>query len=132
LTDSITSKAKRLWSGLTAWIRGTFTVSGGAVGVDRHVMDCGAGYEARYQSTKLAYGVGEGSALTAKKRISQLGVICRNLHAQGLTYGPDFDTLDNMPMIERGVAVDQDSVATCTTKRCSPSLDIGTATPGFA
>lgn len=90
--------------------QGTFTVSGGAIGETFTSWMAGLGYEARYKSTKLAYGVQAGTALTMKKRVFQLGIIARNLHPQGLQYGQDFDTMDDMPLVEDYGDVDQDVV----------------------
>jgi hypothetical protein len=85
---------------------GTFTVSGGQITVGTAVTNAVVGlpYVAQYKSTKLAYATEQ--ALTKKKRVSQLGLIARNLHASGLRYGPDFDTMDDLPMIERAGEVD--------------------------
>lgn len=89
--------------------QGTFTVTGGAItlpaSVDYAVV--GLAYTAQFKSTKLA---STGLALIKRKRITHLGVLLTDTHAQGLTYGPDFDNMDDMPMIEAGVAVDQDGV----------------------
>ncbi len=85
----------------------TFTVSSGSIAM----TDGGAAYAAeqgivglafrgRFKSTKLAYASQLGSALTQRKRLSHLGLIMANTHAQGVTYGPDFDTLDALPAID--------------------------------
>lgn len=93
--------------------KGSYTVSGGSIPVAYiagYVV--GLPYTARYKSTKLAYGTEQSgvSALCQKKRISQLGIIASNLHALGLRYGPDFDTLDDMPASEKYAAVDADTI----------------------
>ena len=79
---------------------GEFTVSGGAIAIGpaKTNVVVGLGYQARYKSTKLAYAAQMGTALTQRKRISQLGVILKNTHYQGLQYGPDFDNLDDLPL----------------------------------
>lgn len=92
---------------------GTFTVSGGQItGLPVAVTNACVGlyFEAPYQSTKLAYGVADGTALCAKKKVNKLGVIAINMHPQGLQYGPDFDNLDGLPMIEDGTEVNQDGM----------------------
>lgn len=92
---------------------GEFLVAGGSVVLTEAATEvvAGLGYTATYKSTKLAYGAPEGStALNATKRISQLGIIARNFHPQGLEFGPDFVTMDTMPLIEDGYRVDQDVV----------------------
>lgn len=89
---------------------GVFTVSGGSIaGLGDAVTDAvvGLAYAARYKSTKLSYSV---EALGQKKRVAQLGVIGRWLHAQGLRYGPDFATMDELPLVERGAAIDADDM----------------------
>ena len=94
---------------------GTFTVASGQItGLPNAVTSAivGLAYTAQYKSTKLAYGVENGTALTQKKRVSQLGIVARWIHALGLRYGPDFDTLDDMPLVERGGEVDENDIRT--------------------
>lgn len=67
-------------------------------------------YRARYKSSKLAYGAQMGTALTQRKRLNSLGCIFVDTHAQGLKYGPDFDNLDNLPLMEDEVDVDADYI----------------------
>lgn len=88
---------------------GTFTVSAGAVAATGTSWVAGLVYEARFKSTKLGLADGA-SALCRKKRVAQLGIVARNIHPQGLQYGPDFDTMDDMPLVEDGTDVDQDVV----------------------
>ena len=93
--------------------RGTFTVTGGEVDLGEPLSDrcAGLGYRARFRSTKLAYTVPPGkSALGAKKRINGLGLVVADTHAQGLLYGPDFDNLDSLPMVEDGFELTGDEV----------------------
>ena len=40
----------------------------------------------------------------------RLGIIAANMHAQGLKFGPDFSTLDDMPGIDKGLTIDQNAV----------------------
>jgi hypothetical protein len=92
---------------------GTFTVSGGQItGLSKAVTDCvvGLGYTAQFQSTKLAYAAKLGTALNQRKRVVRVGFVLVNAHAQGLKYGPDFSTLDDMPMIDGGLTIDQNTV----------------------
>lgn len=92
---------------------GTFTVSGGQItDLPASVTDAciGLGYTAQYKSTKLAYGAQFGTALLQTKRIDHLGLVLGDTHAQGLQYGPDFDNLDDLPLVEEGFELDTNTV----------------------
>lgn len=92
---------------------GTFTVSSGQIGnLSESVTSAivGLTYSADYESSKLAYASGLGTALAQPKKINQLGVILRNTHYQGLQYGPDSSNLDNLPMVKDGAIVSDDTV----------------------
>lgn len=66
----------------------------------------GLPYVGKYVSSKLAYAAASGgSALTARKKISQLGLVLADTHARGLRYGPSTDVLQNMPLIENSQRV---------------------------
>ena len=84
---------------------GTATVSGGQVaGLSEDGSGCvGIGYTARFKSTKLGN-------LTEKKNITSLGVILYNTHYQGLEYGPDFDNLDNLPLMKDEALIADDTI----------------------
>lgn len=89
---------------------GVFTVTGGAIsGLSDAVTNAvtGLAYTARYKSTKLSYAA---EALTAKKRVSRLGIIARWIHALGLRYGPNFDELDDLPQVEGAQIIDPDDM----------------------
>jgi hypothetical protein len=88
--------------------KGTFIVASGAITLPAAVTKAcvGLGYSARYKSRKMV----EGTGLGQRKRIEHLGLILSNTHAQGLRYGPDFDSLDDLPMVEEYALVDQDSI----------------------
>lgn len=90
--------------------QGTATVSGGAISQSYDTWVVGLGYTATYKSAKLAGQTALGLSLTQRSRIDHLGLLLADTHAFGLQYGPDLDTLDDMPMIEDGVQVDADSV----------------------
>lgn len=93
---------------------GTFVVAGGSITLPQAVTDAcvGLGYQAKFQSTKLAYASQIGTALNQRKRIPHLGLILNNTHAHGLQFGPDFTRLDDLPGEEAGVAVDANDVWT--------------------
>lgn len=92
---------------------GTFTVSGGQVtGLSDDVTDACVGlpYEARFKSAKQAFGAALGTPLNQRKRINQVGMILMNTHKGGIQFGPDFDTMDDMPAFERELEVGDDHV----------------------
>ncbi len=93
---------------------GSFTVSSGTIAQSYTTgAVVGLPYSARYKSVKLAYGaMGGETALTQKKKVTQLGVIARNMHYQGLRHGPDFDTLDDLPLVESYAETDADTIWT--------------------
>jgi hypothetical protein len=43
--------------------------------------------------------------LCQRKKVSQLGIIARNIHPKGLRFGPDFDHLDDLPEVEEGAII---------------------------
>lgn len=88
-----------VWGDATVKVQGPFTVSSGSITLTYAVTSAviGLPYTARYKSNKLSYAAGLGTALTQRKRIAQLGLIMRNVHASGIEFGPDFDHLDSIP-----------------------------------
>ncbi len=91
---------------------GTFTVTGGAInGLSDAVTDAivGLPYNATYKSSKLSPTPED---LAKKKKVSAVAIIGRWLHASGLQYGRSFDSLDNMPMVEKGVEIDENDMRT--------------------
>ena len=85
---------------------GNFTVVAGEVPVTAVAWCAGLPYEARYRSAKLAGQTALGLSLTQRSRIDAIGLILADTHAQGIRFGPDFDTLDDLPAIEDGALVD--------------------------
>lgn len=90
--------------------QGEAAVSGGAVSGSYTSWMAGLPYAAQFKSTKMAYAVESGTSLTMKKRIAKLGIIARDIHPQGLKYGPDFDNLDDLPAVEDYDEIDADVV----------------------
>ena len=91
---------------------GTYTVSGGAITLTEAVTEAyiGLPYTARFKSSKLALGVATGQPLTQRQRIDHVGLVLANTHYQGLRYGQDFDHMYDLPQIERGTLVADDTV----------------------
>lgn len=94
-----------------------YTVSGGQITLEGSLLVSkaviGLYYRARWKSGKLVQCANElGIGLNQHKIISELGLILANTHAQGLKYGQSFDHLDNMPEVEDGAIVPEDTVWT--------------------
>lgn len=83
---------------------GTYVVTSGAITLSEAVTNAviGLQYTAQFKSSKLAYAAAGGTALMQRKRVNQIGVILYNTYYQGLQYGPDFDTLDDLPLVSEG------------------------------
>lgn len=86
--------------------------SSGSFAIGEEVTEAyyGLPYTADFKSTKLAYASGLGTALVQRKKINQLGLILANTHHLGIQYGPDFDTLDDLPLVEDGAEVATDTI----------------------
>lgn len=91
--------------------QGTFTVAAGGITLPAAVSTAVVGlpYSARFKSVKLA---SDGASMMARKRIAHLGLVLANTHAQGLMYGQDFDTMDDLPAIENGDTVSNTGIWT--------------------
>lgn len=102
--------------------QGSFTVTGGAaVGASSYTSwIAGLGYEARYKSTKLAYATDTGTMLCQPKKITRVGVIARNIYPTGLQFGPDFITMEDMPLVEDGTAISSTAVRETYDERTFP------------
>lgn len=91
---------------------GTKTVVGGVINTLPEPVTTatvGLPYTAQWKSTKLAYiEKGEPIRLTHHKRITQLGFVLADAYPQSLRFGPDFDTLDDMPLYENSEEVGDD------------------------
>lgn len=68
----------------------------------------GLGYEARFKSTKLGFLMQGDSPLNQTKKIDHVGFITADTHKKGIRFGPDFDHLDDMPLMERGASVTEE------------------------
>ena len=115
-TTSITGLSHLEGESVVVWgdgaYNGTYTVSSGAITLDTAVEEAiiGLGYTADYKSAKLAYAASMGSALNQLKKVSNIGLNLYNTHYRGVTYGPDFDNLDDLPAKEDGVTVAADTI----------------------
>jgi len=94
---------------------GTFTVSGGQItGLSDAVTNAcvGLAYTAQFKSAKQAFAAAMGTPLNQPKKIDQVGFVLADTHKGGLRFGPDFDTLDDLPLTEEESTVGDDHVWT--------------------
>ncbi len=93
---------------------GTYTVSSGSITLSASVTDTdiivGLPYTATYKSTKLAYSAAAGTSLTQTKKVNFIGAIMRNTHNNGLEFGKNFDSMDPLPRVRKGVPVTANQV----------------------
>lgn len=90
---------------------GTKTVVGGQITTISEAVTTatvGLPYTAQWKSTKLAHATAnmygfKSIQLTYGKRITQLGFVLADAYAGALKFGPDFDTLDDMPLVENSL-----------------------------
>lgn len=95
---------------VTVWVNGVavrnqdnlYTVSGNNVVLSAQSAGAkvviGLPYTGKWQSTKLAYGAANGSALFHKKRVSQLGLGLTKAMLDGLRVGNSFTNLKRLTM----------------------------------
>lgn len=86
----------------------TYMVSGGAITVGSAVSTAivGLPYKAQWKSTKLGLQTSANETmLNQQKRLSHIGLIAKWIHAKGIRFGPDFDSLNDLPGVERGATV---------------------------
>jgi hypothetical protein len=63
----------------------------------------GMSYRWRFKTSRLAYAAQGGTALLQPKMVADVGIIATDFHRDGISFGPDFDHLDPMPVIEDGI-----------------------------
>jgi hypothetical protein len=95
----------------------TFTVSSGAItptdgGAATTVTTgvVGIQYTANYKSAELPYAVSNGTNLTRRQKINQIGLLLSNTHHKGIQFGRDETNLDTLPQVINGSAVTADTV----------------------
>lgn len=73
----------------------------------------GLPYSAPWKSAKLGLQPSLAqTTLTQQKRISHIGVVAAYIHPKGLRFGADFDHMNDMPAVERGTAINANTVRT--------------------
>lgn len=91
--------------------QGEGVVIGGAVSGHSYTTWCaGLHYRARYKSAKLAGESSLGLSLSQRCRVNKIGLILADTHRAGVKYGPDFETMDDLPLVEDGLDVAEDTV----------------------
>jgi hypothetical protein len=91
---------------------GEHVVLEGVVTIESAVSEACVGlpYTADFESTKQGLADTLVVPLNQRKRISQIGLVLANTHYQGIEFGPDFDHLDPLPLVEDMVESDDDTV----------------------
>lgn len=91
---------------------GTYTVVSGAITVITAITNAcvGLAYTAQWKSGKQAFATVLGNTLGIRGRIPKIGLVLADTHVQGITYGPDFDNLDDLPLVEDEEEVDTNRV----------------------
>lgn len=85
-----------------------YTVTGGQITLADPASNVVVGlpYTAQFRSAKLGQAGGAvATPLGQHKRVVTLGLLCADVHRQGVRYGRAFDQLDSMPGIEEGAPV---------------------------
>ena len=71
----------------------------------------GLAYTAQWKSGKLLeIASAIGATLTRHNRMINIGLVMADVHAKGLQFGPDFDSLDDLPETEDGATVSANAV----------------------
>lgn len=80
------------------------TVSGGTIPNTTAYSEITVGvpYNARWRSTKLAYGAAQGTALGMYKRVNHLGLYMVDVVLEGVRIGRDFNNLQQLSSTDRG------------------------------
>ena len=70
----------------------------------------GLKYNWRYKSSKMAYAAQGGTALLQRKRVGPVGLLAADIMYGAIQFGPDFDTMDPLPLTKDGTDVSQTTV----------------------
>lgn len=89
------------------WVQRYTADSAGTVTLDVPATNVviGLPYTASFQSAKLGLQQQGVTSLGQQKKIQHIGLVLADTHRKGVRYGPTFDVLDDMPMIEDGAPV---------------------------
>lgn len=89
---------------------GTISLTNDGVAYSATTGVVGLPYRARWKSAKLAYAAQAGTALEQRKKLEHLGLILDRTHHRGIKYGPSFSTLSDLPGVEGGAIVAEDTI----------------------
>jgi hypothetical protein len=97
----------------TTWVQRYTADSAGNVTLSTPASNVviGLSYDALFQSAKLGSQGGAGSMLNQQKKGGHIGFILADIHRRGIRFGPSFDYLDDMPMVEDGALLTQEVYA---------------------
>jgi hypothetical protein len=97
---------------------GTKTVASGSITLSTAASKVVVGlhYRGRFKSVKLAFlptkngPLSLPAGLLQRKMVAQIGFMLRNTHYQGIKYGKDFDTMDDLPLVYKGETTAADTI----------------------
>lgn len=91
---------------------GTFRVLNGQIIIPAAAYEIVAGlpYEARFKSTKLAYGAERGTALSFPKRVNTVSLLMSDVAWRGVRIGRNFTDMTRLPHTFRGAPLAADEV----------------------
>jgi hypothetical protein len=91
---------------------GTYRVTGAQILLSHAVSQAviGLPYTADFQSMKQALAETLVVPIGERARISQMAAVLADTHYQGLEFGPDFDNLDSLPLVENEETTAADTV----------------------
>jgi hypothetical protein len=93
---------------------GIYTVSSGSITPSETVTSycVGLPYEATFKSSKLAYAASMGTALNQTKKVVQMGIVARDIHKNGITYGPSETEQYDLPAFKNQELIEDDTIHT--------------------
>lgn len=98
--------------GLSGADYGLFTVTAGQITLPIPVIEAYVGlpYRAQFKSVKLSLQADQPAPIGARQRIDHISVMLADTHYQGLRYGPSFEFMDDLPLVEREEVIPADTV----------------------
>ena len=97
---------------MTGDVPTTFTVTSGAITLPASTtadLCVGLAYTWQWQSSKLAYGVQDGTPISRRKQVRNVSPLLYKTHIRGIQYGQDFVTMDYLPLISANTGTTEDT-----------------------